>query len=350
MLDHMANQFLPYCELEPMDETVETRRIFYRLGDSEFFQFANKNTISNGVYLIDILPKMVVKDQGFLHIDLKQFDKDLVYELFESGRFKISCKSAMKAMIDSEKVIPVYSEEYKIPTSIPYIVQTSGKNVKVFVNISDFVELDQYGKIKVTQFRNYNALMAVLFAACASYQIITSVRTLASDLADGLVLSYAGMFTDVVNGILHMDPVSKDKLKYLATEFALVQMYGTETGTELFHRYKMTYFPKLTKLITDSMDQQFAIDSFDNMTLFIEELKKMYPSMKGLSTYMVFNKWIYKYGAATAMSIDYIGYHLYTICMVLMESPLITRNVLEPIIVKNRGSDMFKRLQLLISG
>lgn len=349
MLNHMANQFLPYCEMEMIDESVESRRIFYRLGDSEFFQFANKNTIINGIQLVDVLPRMVVEDQGFLHIDLNQFDKNVVYELFESGRFKINCKGAIKNLIDSGKVVPVYSETYKIPTSIPYIVQTAGKTIRVFVNVSDFVTLDQYGKYQVTQTRNYNGLMAVLFAASAAYRIISSIHTLPSDLGDGMVLTYASMFTEVVNSMLHLDPTSKDKLKYLATEFALVQMYGTETGTNIFHRYKMTYFPKLTKLITDSIDSQFQIDSFDNMTLFIEQLKKMYPSMKGLSTYLVFDKWIRKYGAVTAMSIDYIGYHLYTICMVLLESPLITRNVLEPILVKNRGADMFKRLQLMIS-
>ena len=70
--------------------------------------------------------------------------------------------------------------------------------------------------------------------------------------------------------------------------------------------------------------------------------------MHGLSVYTVYDRWIRRYGAATAMSIDYLGYHLYTICMVLMESPLITRMALEPIMEKNKGADMYKRMQAMI--
>ena len=31
-----------------------------------------------------------------------------------------------------------------------------------------------------------------------------------------------------------MDPIMKDKVRYLATEFALIQMYGTEEGQHMF--------------------------------------------------------------------------------------------------------------------
>lgn len=351
MLDQMGNIFLPSCSdvvVDTVNESVAERRIFYRLGESEIFQYANKNTGVNGVKLIDIIPRMVVKDHGFVHVGLEQFDKNVKFELFDSGRFKLSCKSAMQKMIELGKVVMVYTEEYRIPTCIPYIVQTSGKDAVVYVNISDFVDMNQYGQYTVSQMRNYNALMAVLFAACAAYKIVTATATLPADLADGMVLMYASMLEKTINSMVHMDPVTRDKIKYLSTEFALIQMYGTETGTKLFYRYKQTYFPKLSKMITDAIDNQFKLDHFDNMTLFIEELKANYPSMKGLSMYAIYDKWVRSYGAATAMSIDYLGYHLYTISMVLLESPLITRIALEPMLEKSKGVDMYKRLQALI--
>ena len=68
----------------------------------------------------------------------------------------------------------------------------------------------------------------------------------------------------------------------------------------------------------------------------------------GLTTYAIYDKWIKRYGPATAMSIDYIGYHIYTICMILMESPLTTRTTLEPMMEKCKGSDMYKRIQAII--
>lgn len=349
MLEKTANRFLPEVDVPIIDETVDERHIFYRLGESEFFQYANKNTTINGLKLIDIIPRMTVANNGFMQFTIDQFEKTTKYDIFESSRFKISCRKELVELLNNGKIIMVYSDEYKLPTSVPYIVQGTGPNAKIYVNISDFIELNQYGQLTVTQVRNGNGLMAVLFAAAASYAIVAKNNALPSDLADGMVLMYASMLEKVINYLVHLDPISRDKVKYLATEFALVQMYGTETGTKMFQRFKTQYFPKLSKLITDSIDNNFQIDAFDDMTLFIEELKRNYPSMKGLTMYLVYDRWIRTYGSATAMSVDYLGYHLYTISMVLFESPLVSRMALEPLLEKSRGADMYKRLQLIIS-
>lgn len=345
----MGNDFLPSCTPLRLDESIGERRVFYRLGESELFQQANKNVTINGLKLVDIIPRMVVPDNGFMQVTLQQLDKSLRYELFESGRFKLSCRQAMLKLIDSRRVIMVYSTEYRLPTCLPYIVQLNGHEATIFVNITDFVDMNQYALFEITHSRNYNGLMAILFAACAAYRIVTATTTLPADLADGLVLMYASMMERVINSLVHMDPITREKIKYLSTEFGLIQMYGTETGTKLFYRYKQTYFPKLTKMITDSMDNQFKVDHFDKFGLFIDELRANYPSMKGVTTYTVYDKWVRSYGPATALSIDYLGYQLYTVCMVMLESPLITRITLEPMLEKSRGSDMYKRLQTLIN-
>ena len=70
--------------------------------------------------------------------------------------------------------------------------------------------------------------------------------------------------------------------------------------------------------------------------------------MKGLNDSLVFDKWIRLFGAATSMSVDYLGYHIYTICMVLFESPLISRMALEPVMEKSKGADMYRRMQMYI--
>lgn len=343
-------RFMPAIGITPIDEAVGTRKVFYRLGESELFQIANNTYRAGGLRIVDVVPRMVVTDNGFDHITLDKFDKALQYELFDSGRFKLSCKGAIRRMIDTGKVIPVYSEQYRLPVSIPYIVQlgTSPSQTKVYVNVTDFVEMDQYGKYNVVQVRNYNALMAVIIAACVSYTIVTSASTIPAQFADGMILFYAAMFEKTVNSMIHMDPITKEKVRYLATEFALVQMYGTEDGISKFQRYKSAYFPKLSKMITDTLDDQFKEDSFDKISTFLEELARQYPSMKGLKLFHVYEKWIRSYGSATAMSLDYLGYHIYTICMVLLESPLVTRTVLEPMLEKAKGAEMYKAMQNMI--
>lgn len=351
-----ASMFLPSLsyindddEMIVLGETVGERKIFYRLGESEVFSYTNQNAMVNGKRLVDVIPLMVLNDQGFLRVDYTQLDHTVQYELFEGPRYKLSCKKTLRSLLDTGKVILVYSESYKIPTCIPYIIQGNGHNARVFVNVSDFIQLDNYGKYQVVQNRNYNALMAVIFAASVALQVVQGRTALPADLADGMVLVYAAMLERVINSIVHMDPITKDKIRYLASEFALIQMYGTDEGQGMFlRRFKNTYFPKLTKMITESLDAQFQLDCFDKLSMFVMELKRIYPSMKGLDEGMIYSTWIRLYGPATAMSVDYLGYHIYTICMVLLESPLISRMALEPVMEKNKGLEMYRRMQMMI--
>lgn len=335
-----------FPEYESVNETVEARKIYYRLGESEIFQYANKNTTINGMKMIDVIPRMSMDGQGFRFVEYRDLDQSIQYELFDGPKYRIACKRNMIKLLETGVVQMVYSDEYKVPTSVPFIAQTGANHnsCKVFVNITDFVEMNTYGKYVVSHGRNYNALMAVIFSACLAYTIISKSLTLPADVADTIVLVYANMLERTINSIVHMDPITRDKVRYLATKFALIQMYGSEKGEEVFYRYQQKYFPKLSKIITDTIDAQFKLDSFDKLSLLVDALRNEYKAMRGLTEYMIYDKWIRAYGASTAMAIDYIGYHIYTICMVLFESPLINRAALEPVMEKNRGTDLYKQL------
>ena len=342
--------FVPVME-NTITESVAPRNIFYRMTESEMFMTANRMAKINGQEVVDILPRVAVEGQGFAHVGMNDLDSTVVYELFESNRFKLSCKQQMKKLLAGGDVVLVYGDEYRIPTCIPFVIQSKGRNAAtVFVNITPFTSINKNGKIVVTQIRNYSGLMAVVFAGCVAYETIRGGGSLPADLADVLVLFYAGMMTKVINGLVHADSIQKETCKYLCAEFALVQMYGTEKGTTIFQRFKNKYFPKLGNLVVNSIDDTFHIDSFDNMTLFVEELKKNYPIMKSLSVPAISERWMRSFGSATALSLDYLGFHLYTLCMLLFESPLVSRMALEPLIDQKLGSNAFKRMQIMIEG
>lgn len=348
MIENMANIYLPQVSDEGLDESVGARSIFYRLGESEIFSYANNHVMIGGLRLVDVIPRMVVPDMGFIHVDPSMFDKTLSYELFESNRFHLSCKKNMRDMLSRGLVQMVYSETYRLPTSIPYIVQTTADGNKIFVNITDFVTMDQFGVFNVDSARNYSALMAVLFAACLAQRITSMNAAITSSSIDGMCSMYASMLSRIITSMVHVDPITSEKIRYLCWEFASIQMFGTEIGTKRFYATKKRNFPKLTNIIQETLDNQFNVDAFDGISLFVEELKKHISPLKGLTTYLIYDKWIRTYGSATAMSLDYFGYHLYTICMVLLESPLITRSALEPVLEKSRGSDLYKYFQQLV--
>ena len=337
---------------EAMDETISNRNVFYRLSDSTTYRFARQISQTNGASLESGITRMVRKGQGFNHLGLADLDKTVLYELFESNQFfnvNVSgAKKAMRGLLASGKVQMVYSDIYKIAPSIPFVI-TVGERPRVFVNISDFVSPNEYGKYVVGQARNLNGLMAILFAACVAYAILTHYHVLNPEVGDPIVLMHSYMLSSVLDRMVHMDPLMKDKIRYLCTEFALIQMYGTEKGNKLFQRFRQKYFPKMSPMIMNSVDAQFPLDSFDNLDTMINTMVQIYPSMKNVTYRGVWIAWNKRYGAATALSIDYIGYHIYTLSMLLYESPLVNRLALDPMLKSARGEGALRSLQMMIA-
>lgn len=332
--------------INDINESVATRNVFYRLSESKIFEIANSKTKINGETIINVLPKMVMDGHGFMHVGIELFSKEMVYELFESSRFSITCKKQIRKLIETGKLILCYSETYKIPTSIPFTIAGNGNNTVIYCNISDFVKVDEYGNVYVSQPRNYNGLMSLFFAASIAY--VFSYKKHVSFVPtsnDALCIMYSNMMEKTINGLCHLDTFTKDKVRYLSMAFILVQMYGTEYGIQRFETLKKKYIPTITPMVANAIDNNFKLDNYDNIDIFINGLKEMFPLMKKVTLNNVFEKWIKLYGASTALSIDYIGYHIYTFSMLMFESPLVSRIALETTINVELGARAYKVFQ-----
>ena len=336
----------------PMAESVNQRSIYYRLGESETFNLVNQMTSVNGAPMVHNITKMVKEGYGFKHLGLHDLDKTVIYDIFETNQYFTSSpglKGAIRALLGNGSIQMVYSDSIKIDVSIPYVVM-AGKTPRIFVNVSDFLKINPAGKYEYSIVRNKGGLVAIIFAACVSYTILRKYTTLPNDLNVPVALMHANMLTSVIDRLIHMDPVTKDKVKYLCTKYALVQMYGTATGTNIFYNvFRKKYFVQLSPLIMDSIDSQFNEDSFDSLSKLIDALVANYQSMRKLNYKTVWATWYKRYGAACALSIDYIGFHIYTICMLLYESPLINRLVLDPILKQSRGETTLMLMQDMVA-
>ena len=60
---------------DELNETVAQRKVFYRLGESELFTYANHNFKAGGLHIVDVIPRVVMTDKGFDHISLEKMDK-----------------------------------------------------------------------------------------------------------------------------------------------------------------------------------------------------------------------------------------------------------------------------------
>lgn len=337
---------------ESTNESVGPRSVYYRLGESEVYKYCRNQETVDGAKLEANITRMVRNGHGFTFVGYDDLDKTVQYEVFESNQyFNVGVSGARKAvknLIMSGKVQMVYSDTYMVDVSIPYII-TTGRSPRVFVNISHFVNPNQFGKYIVTQARNKNALISALFAACVSYAIISHYHILNPDIGDPLILMHAYMLTDVFDRMVHMDAIMKDKIRYLCTQFALVQMYGTEMGTKTFQRFRGKYFPKLSNMLMNSVDSQFTVDAFDNIQVFIDELVRVYSSMKKVTFKDVWKTWYRRYSNTAIMALDYIGYMVYILCELLYESPLINRLALDPMLKAARGELALKTLQTMVA-
>lgn len=337
---------------ETVNEAVNPRSVYYRLGESNVYQFSRNLETVDGAKLESNITRMVRDGQGFTFVGMDDLDRSVIYELFESNQYfnvgVSGCKRGMRNMIGTGKVQMVYSDHYVVDVSVPFVI-TTGANARVFVNISHFVSVSDSGKYVVTQLRNRNGLMAALFAACVAYSIVSHYHRLNSDIGDPLVLMYSYMLTDVFDRMVHMDSVMRDKVRYLCAEFALTQLYGTSIGQETFHRIKKKYFPKLSPMLMNSIDSQFNVDCFDDLNSFIDAMVTNYPSMRKITFKDVWTVWYKRYGASSIMALDYLGYMIYILSELLYESPLINRLTLDPMLKAARGELALKTLQTMIA-
>lgn len=335
-----------------LTESVGPRSVYYRLGESEVYKAARNQETVDGAKLESNITRMVRNGHGFTFVGYDDLDGTIQYEVFESNQFfnvgVSGTKKAMKNLVASGKVQMVYSDTYMVDVSIPFVV-TTGHMPRVFVNISHFVSVNQMGKYVISQARNKNGFVAAIFAGAVAYSILSHYHKLNSDIGDPLTLMHSYMLTDVFDRLVHMDAVTRDKIRYLCTEFSLIQMYGTDYGNKTFQRFRSKYFPKLSPMIMDSIDAQFSLDAFDSLPTLVDEMVRIYPSMKKVTFKAVWQGWVKRYGSSAAMACDYIGYMIYVLSELLYESPLVNRLALDPILKSARGESSLKIMQSMVA-
>lgn len=330
--------------IDKINEAIDNKSLYGPLSASKVFQLADSGTKNEK--LSSMLPKMVSDEQGFTHVSYEFLSKELIYDLFESKSFKIKNKTFIKEAIIKKNLILVYSEKYKVPASIPYVIR-KGTPPTIYVNVSNFTKMTDTGYLECIP-RQESGLMAVLFSAyCA--MAYTEDRVPTSNVLKTMALTYSGMFGTIIgyNSSIS-DPIMLTKLKYLGAKFFCIQAYGTENGADLFYRNLSSYFENKisSKQVIDSLDLQFPDDSFDNIELLFTKILQVYPNIKNLSLAAFLENWIKRFGPATTMSIDYVGYMLYVMVSIILGSPAINIRSLDPV-VPNTISEAYADLQVL---
>lgn len=314
-----------------INEALGDRSFVGRMSESEIFQYANTATTygEKKEKLVDVLPKMLYDDKGFIHVEYEDLDPTVIYEIFESSKFKTPNRESIVSDIKNGHIVMVYSSIYKIPTSIPFVIKNTSP-LTIYVNVSDFVEMDQYGKVKISQFRNYAGFYSAIYTAFLTRIFAQNDITPARDVIKCMTDLYGSMFSATVTRLCHADSMLKNKLKYIGAKFALIQMYGTLKGTSIFYNNISVDFEKsMGRVMCENIEASISQDSYDSISLLIAEMQRVYPSMKKLTKASFIESWMSMYGSFAALTIDYTCLMLYVLICLYRESPLVNRSMLE---------------------
>lgn len=322
--------------LDQINESIESKRYYGPLSTSKVFKLADAGAKIGGEKLSDVLPKMVVSDKGFTHIIPALISKELMYDMFDSRTFKMKNKNKVKEAIISGDIIMVYSEKYKIPASIPYIVRATD-TATIYVNVSNYARMNEQGMLEAIP-RQESSLMALLYSAFISKVYMSPNYMPNHSEIKTLGITYGNMFGQVAAFICGIsDPIMTTKFKYIGTKFFLIQTFGTDTGQDLLYRHFIDYYSDKisSKQVLNMLDEQMDINAYDNIESLFAEIMKVYPSLKNLSLTSFLETWVKRYGVSTTMAIDYTSYMLYIIISIILGASSVNIRSLDAVVPKD---------------
>jgi len=335
-----------------LNESVDSRFMFGRLSESEIFDLANKATKVGGKKLSDVLPLILKDGAGFMHLGTQDFSSDLKYELFESSKFnrkKVQNRKKVLEAIEKGWIVPVITtEQYKIPTSIPFIIK-DGRPVVLYVNITDYINLDKYNKAQIGSPRDLNNLMAILYTSYLAVRMLNNQKMYSSEEIGILARTYGTMFAATIKtAASHLDMNTRLKMEYIGSKFFCIQLLGTEKGEEVFFRtISPQYERALDTMSITSIENKIKVDDYDSLSHLVgTAIPEGYPGIK-INFGSFFDAWVSKFGPVTAMCMDYVGYMLYVMCLYYFEAPMLNRHALSNIISDRNLNDFFKNLVTL---
>jgi hypothetical protein len=343
---NLKNLCMSY-ELGNLLEAIDAKPLYGPLSSSKVFEFANKSSKVNGLALTDVLPRMATDGEGFTHVPYKLLSKELVFALFESRTFKMRNKKSVQEAVEKGEVILAYSEKFKVPVSIPFIIQKTGNGYRVIVNICSYGEFDSSGSF-VAKERNNTTLMSLIYTGYIVQRIVSTNYTPPLDVLKTLTITYGNMFGSIIGGLCSLDPLTTQKMKYIGARFAATQMYGTDFSDDFGYKYLIKeYSTKYGEYAIGSVDKFIPADSYDNLNMLIAVLTEKYPSIKPsmLNMTSFIEAWIKRYDVSVVFAIDYTGYLLYHIISVLLGSSGVNIRSMESVIPINYANSMYKTFE-----
>lgn len=254
--------------------------------------------------------------------------------------FKYPLKYKIKEALDDGRIVLLYNEKGKLPTSMPFFL-TKAPNGEICAIIS----IDIYGvltkekdSIRIDAKKLY-CLLESAYMARIIHLYGNPLSNSTSIITDGSHI-YSSMFIRVLNKkySLNVDKNRYHKVIFLASKFFLINILGLKDNNTTFN-YAIKNCPGGNILILEEVNKMTSEEDFKNFETFINLLIKpeLALGFKDLNVRNYLEAFIIMYDASALLALESFPYFIYNINSVRTGAYINNQYVLDAIVDKSGG-------------
>lgn len=254
-------------------------------------------------------------------------------------------------ILESNRVVLLYNSSGTI-RALKTIVSKdlrNGTNDKVvYVDCTNLISLNKETGMYVCS--NINVLISYIVDAMVAliYTEKTNVLVNNHEIREIGAMAFANLFTHIIDYICKVSIAgnNKDKCKYMASKYYLVNILGLEATSETV--------TTISKKISGLSDREIDVikvladeDCYDNIKNFIDSVAQVVKYPK-LTIDVFLEKWLFKYGEGTMFALEYFPAFSNMLTDAYVGAYINNQNTIEQ--VTNRDMVAFTKKILQIGG
>lgn len=267
------------------------------LSDTSIYKYTE--LMSNSGKLSNIIKNILDEKRGAIYVTEDQME-DVFYKIRHKS-FNFQAKFAILQLFRKGIIRLIYNDKVKLTVAIPFFkYKMEDGGFGVVVNISNYAKLNHDGSISIDPLTLYCLMLSAVFSLTNSDSLLAY---------NGIPELYASLMVNVVSRMVNMNQTNKDKIRFVFTKFAYMQLGVQENRASEAAAKEIKY---LDKYSIEQIDLAFPSTVYENLETLVDYMKKAFPEFESITFGLLFEKWMRAYGECTAFGVEYFPYFVNT--------------------------------------
>lgn len=260
------------------------------LSDTSIFKYTE--TMANGLKLNNIIKNILDEKHGAIYPTAEQME-DVFYKMRHKS-FNFQAKFAVIDLFRKGIIRLLYNNKVKLTVAVPFFkYKMENGGLGVIVNISNYAKLNNDGSVTIDPLTLYCLMLSAAFSLQDNRSLLAY---------SGIPELYGSLFTSVVARMVNLNQMNRDKIKFVATKFAYIQLGVQENRASEAASKEINYVDKPS---LEQIDLAFPATVFENLETLIEHMRKVFPEFETITFGMLFDKWMRSFGECSSFGIEY---------------------------------------------